>query len=89
MDDLIVIEVFRVVESFNFKVGKDFLVVVFNNLNVSEICQLFFIIVDINIFYFGRFVVEVLMMDLGELIKIYRRIIVLYQIVERSLCSRV
>ncbi|WP_039763635.1 LacI family DNA-binding transcriptional regulator [Caldicellulosiruptor sp. F32] len=89
MDDLIAVEVFKVAESLNLKVGKDLSVISFNNSNVSEICQPPLTTVDINILHLGRLAAEVLMMDLSESTKTYRRIIVPHQIVERSSCSKV
>lgn len=89
MDDLIAVEVFKVAESLNLKVGEDLSVIAFNNSNVSEICQPPLTTVDINILHLGRLAAEVLMMDLSESTKTYRRIIVPHQIVERNSCVKI
>lgn len=88
MDDLIAIEIFKVAESLNLKVGKELSVISFNNSIVSEICQPPLTTVDINILHLGRLAAEVLMMDLSESAKTYRRIIVPHQIVERESCGK-
>lgn len=88
MDDLIAIEIFKVAESLNLNVGKELSVISFNNSIVSEICQPPLTTVDINIFHLGRLAAEVLMMDLSESAKTYRRIIVPHQIVERDSCGK-
>lgn len=88
MDDLIAIEVFKVAESLDLKIGRDLSILAFNNSNVSEVCQPPLTTVDINILHLGRLAAEVLMMDLNESTRTYRRIIVPHQIVERASCVK-
>lgn len=89
MDDLIAIEVIKVAKDLGVKIGKEISVISFNNSIITEVLNPPLTTIDINIFNIGLSAAELLMMDLTEPRKTYKRLIVPHKIIERKSCANI
>ncbi|WAM31852.1 LacI family DNA-binding transcriptional regulator [Caldicellulosiruptor naganoensis] len=89
MDDLIAIEVVKATRELGVEIGKEVSVISFNNSIVTEVLTPPLTTIDINISNIGHSAAELLMMDLTEPRKTYKRLIVPHKIVERKSCTNI
>ncbi|WAM33676.1 LacI family DNA-binding transcriptional regulator [Caldicellulosiruptor morganii] len=87
MDDLIAIEVVKAARKLGVEIAKEVSIISFNNSAITEILSPPLTTVDIDISNIGHSAAELLMMDLTEPKKTYKRLIVPHKIVERQSCA--
>lgn len=89
MDDVIALEVLKVSKDLGIEIGKDLSIISFNNSNITEFSNPPITTVDINVSHIGSSAADLLMMELSEPGKTFKRLIIPHFIVERKSCSKI
>ncbi|MEZ0536728.1 LacI family DNA-binding transcriptional regulator [Caldicellulosiruptoraceae bacterium PP1] len=87
MDDIIGFEVTKASKDLNLAIGEDISIITFNNSIITELSNPSITTIDINIDYIGTSVAELLLMELKDPKKTYKRLIVQHTLIERSSCA--